>query len=347
VAMALAVLGKITWRRWWGYPVRVRELVRPGHLAAGLAVALAVSVLFFTSFFTHWRGPLDSVLCYGSYLHRSGGAGLHQHPWHYYLKMLLYTHYARGPWWSEAFIMLLALVGFVAVMLREGVPEATTPLARFVAFYTLFLTAIYCVVPYKTPWCLLGFLHGMILLAGVGAVVVVRVVPKLPLKLAACVLLAAGAAHLGLVAYRGSYRFCADRRNPYVYAHSSSDIVRLARRAEAIAALHPAGHDMLVHVVAPDRDYWPLPFYLRRFRRVGYWGELPPQLDAAMIIFAAGTQKALDARLRQGKPPDWKLDSAYQTDGFYGLRPTVHLLAYIPRDLWEKFIATRAAPASP
>jgi hypothetical protein len=28
------------------------------------------------------------------------------------------------------------------------------------AFYTLILLALYSAIPYKTPWCLLGFLHG-------------------------------------------------------------------------------------------------------------------------------------------------------------------------------------------
>ena len=36
------------------------------------------------------------------------------------------------------------------------------------------MLVVYSAIPYKTPWCLLGFLHGMILLAGVGAVVLVR-----------------------------------------------------------------------------------------------------------------------------------------------------------------------------
>ena len=41
---------------------------------------------------------------------------------------------------------------------------------RFLGFYTLLMATAYSVIPYKTPWCLLGFLHGMVLLAGIGAV---------------------------------------------------------------------------------------------------------------------------------------------------------------------------------
>ncbi len=48
-----------------------------------------------------------------------------------------------------------------------AVPEECFP--RFLAFYTLVLTGLYAIIPYKTPWCMLSFLDGMILLAGVGA----------------------------------------------------------------------------------------------------------------------------------------------------------------------------------
>ena len=45
---------------------------------------------------------------------------------------------------------------------------------RLIAFYTFWMTVIYTVLPYKTPWCLLNFLYGMILLAGIGAAAVMR-----------------------------------------------------------------------------------------------------------------------------------------------------------------------------
>ena len=331
-AMGLAVLGKVTWRRWWGYPVRVRHLVDWRHLAAGLAVAVVVSVVFFTSFFTHWRGPLDSVLAYTNYLKRSGGAGVHDHPWHYYLKMLAFTQEARGPWWSEALIMALAAVGFVAVMLREAVPEATTPLARFIAFYTLFLTAIYCVVPYKTPWCMLSFLHGMILMAGVGVVVLVHAVRKLPLKIAVGLALAFGAWHLAGEAHRASYRFQADDRNPYVYGHTSSDLLNLVRQVDQFAHVHPADEPMIVELIAPEADYWPLPFYLRRYPVV----YPPTEYEPSLII----CHEAIEDK--PGEP--------YEFVGVHGLRRTVHLWLYARKDLkakWEAYVSTLPPPAEP
>ena len=137
-----------------------------------LAVAALVAVLFYSSFLTNPRGPLDSLLAFRHYFDRSGGDGsaaLHQQPWYYYLKLLCYTKNAPGPWWSEGLILALAAVGITASV-RGRVPAPIHPdLAFFLALYTLALTAAFALIPYKTPWNLLGFLHGMILMAGIGA----------------------------------------------------------------------------------------------------------------------------------------------------------------------------------
>jgi uncharacterized protein (TIGR03663 family) len=334
-AMGLAVSAKLRWRRWWGYPIRIGPLINGRHVAAALAAAAATSVLFYSSFFTNLRGPLDSLRAYTSYLSRgAGAAGLHDQPWHYYLKTLIFTQHLRGPWWTEGLILVLAIFGFVSVMVKTSAPEARAPLVRFVAFYTLFLTAAYSIIPYKTPWCMLGFLHGMILLAGVGAVVLVELVPTRAAKGLACLLLALAAYHLAGQAYKQNFTFYrTDRSNPYVYAHTSTDLMNLVQRVEDIAQVAPEGHDMVIKVIAPESDYWPLPWYLRRFPKVGYWSELPQDPDAAIVIAAIELRQELEARLR-GK---------YFTE-IVGLRPSVHLLAYIRQDLWDAFLKTREGP---
>ena len=74
-----------------------------------------------------------------------------------------------GPSWSEGLIVALAAGRILWQRCADGLL-----LLRLIAFYTFWLTLIYTVLPYKTPWCLLGFYHGMILLAGAGAVLLWR-----------------------------------------------------------------------------------------------------------------------------------------------------------------------------
>ncbi|MHC4506504.1 MAG: flippase activity-associated protein Agl23 [Planctomycetota bacterium] len=327
-----------------GRNVPVRAYLKPKVLALAAAVGLAISFVLFSSFFTDMRGPVDSVLTYLVYLGRGAGGGLHDHPWHYYLGMLAYARYGPGPWWSEGLILLLALAGAAAALAPEGftirgrepLGRTNVALARFLAFYTLIMTVVYAAIPYKTPWCMLGFLHGMILLAGVGAVAIVRCMPNVPAKAVVALALAAGGLHLARQAERASLdrRFHCSPRNPYVYAHTLVGHVKMMERIGEIGEIAPEGHDMLVVVVAPEDGQWPHPWYLRRFRHVGYWpkvGDLPEGISPAAVVASAEFYPELSR----------KLPGEYSLPSHGGLRPAVLQMLQIRRDLWDEFMKPR------
>lgn len=305
------------------------------HLAGALAVCCGVSVLFFSSFFTNLRGPLDSLRSYAVYLFRAGGDSAHVHPPHYYVKLLTYARWGRGPVWSEALVVALAVAALVALVVRKGLGGAHPAFIRFLAVYTLSVTLVYSTIPYKTPWCMLSFLHGMILLAGVGAVAVVNALKKLPLRMSMGLLLAVGVLHLGWQAHRASHdrRHYASPNNPYVYAHTSTDLLGLVKRVNELADVHPHGRYMLIRVVASPHDTWPLPWYLRRFENVGYWHEiqsLPATVEAPIVIVSSAMDRTVAERLHR----------RCQTE-YFGLRPGVLLRMYISSDLWDALLGTR------
>jgi uncharacterized protein (TIGR03663 family) len=328
-----------------------------GIVVAAVA-ALATAIVFFSSFFTHWSGVLDAVRAYTTYFQRAGGDGLHAHPFSYYLALLADSRWGTGatsgPWWSEGLILTLAVVGMIEALRPRKVALRVIPsehgelqdtvipaLLRFLAFYTLALTLVYAIIYYKTPWCALGFLHGMILLAGVGVAAILRWTPTWPLKTLAGLVLVALAAQLGWQAWQAGTRFSADPRNPYVYAHTSTDILKLVREVDDVAAASPDGRRLLIKVITPE-NYWPLPWYLRNFQpgRVGYYQEVPDDPDAAVIITSPECEVALEARLR----------GRYNSQSMFGLRPDVLLRVYVQEDLWDAAMARRSgavAPASP
>ncbi len=333
VAMGIAYGWLVLRRRaragqpWW--QLRRRQLYPP---LLALGAAAIVASLFYSSFLANPLGPLDSLLAFRHYFDRSGGDGsaaLHQQPWYYYLKLLAFTKDAPGPWWSEGLILLLAAIGLGASF-RGRVPAVINPeLAVFLAIYTLCLTVAFALIPYKTPWNLLGFLHGLILMAGIGAATVFHRLPWISARIGWLLLLLAGAAQLAGQASRANGRFGADPRNPYVYAHSVPDVVRLAQRIKEIAALHPDGRSMRVHFITPD--YWPLPYYLRQMDRVGYWNEIPAAPEAPVMVVSADLQERLESQLR---------DRYHAT--FYGLRPGVLLVLNIRQDLWDRYLQMKS-----
>lgn len=295
------------------------------HLAFAVLAALTVWLLLFTSLFRNWQGLADSVLTYLPWLNRAGGNSPHIHPWSFYLERLAWFHPARSPVWSEGLILALAAAGAGVSWLGK-----TTPLHRFLTLYTIGLTVIYCVISYKTPWCLLGFYQGMLVLAGIGAAALVNSFRTGVLKLTSVAILAILAGQLTWQAWRASFQYPADRRNPYVYAQTVPDILNLVRKAEGIARVAAEGHDTVVKVVAPGSEYWPLPWYLRRFNYIGWFDQLPPDPFAPIVIVAA----KLDARL------DEKSDKRWIMAGLSELRPGVFFELYVELELWKQYVAT-------
>jgi predicted membrane-bound mannosyltransferase len=160
----------------------------------------------------------------------------------------------------------------------------------------------------------------------VGAVLS-RWLPRLLPRLLVGAVLLAATAHLGWQAYRASYVVPADPCNPYVYAHTTPNMVQLYEKLEELAAASPVGHEMQIQVILRDNYYWPLPWYLRKFdrRRICYSKQIPDDLGAPIVIAVPEHDAAVDARLRD----------THRMTGFYALRPQVFLLLFVRDDVWE------------
>jgi uncharacterized protein (TIGR03663 family) len=320
--MAAALALTVLWQR------NASGDVRRWALVGGVTAAVVVSVVFFSGFFTNAKGPWDSVRALTTYLGRAGGGGVHEHPWYYYLHILTYWRGGGGPVWSEGLTIGLGLVGIAAAVKGRG-------LARFLAIYALLMAVVYSAVPYKTPWCMLSVLHALTLLGGIGAVTLVRT-PRHRLAQAAVagLLLIAGAQLAWQANRASSERYCANERNPYVYAHTLYSAADLAAQLESLTRVTFDGHHLLIKVMV--ENCWPLPWYLRGFDRVGYWETVPDRPDADVILASSTLQSELEPRLK----------AIYQVNT-RGLRRDERLLVYIRQDLWDAFTEhlLRAPPA--
>ena len=325
-AMTLAAIATA----WWTLPRPVSfrglfALVPLNHFVCAFTATFIIWLLLFSSFFTNFRGLLDSVLTYFPWLKRAAGESPHIHPWYFYFQRLAWFNPVKGPAWSEGLILILALGGAVIAFTRKQ-----SPFLRFLALYTIILTAIYSAISYKTPWCLLGFYHGMILLAGVGAAALIESFRSRAIQVAIALIIVAFTVQLTTQAWRANYAFASDQRNPYVYAQTVPDILNLIKRAEGIAAVSPTGFQTVVKVIAPESDYWPLPWYLRRFEHIGWYDKIPEDPFAPIIIVSSH----LDARL------DDKSDRKWIMAGLTELRPRQFFELYVELDLWKKYVET-------
>ena len=207
----------------------------------------------------------------------------------------------------------LGLVGILRAVTCRAHHEPRALFLRFLAFYTLGLTCLYSIIPYKTPWCLLGFLQPLIYMAGLGAGTILRGVRYPFLQASVGALLLLGTLQLGWQSYRTNFKLYEDLQNPYVYAHTSKDLLKMVQRIEEIAASLPSKEDLWVQIIASD--YWPLPWYLRGLSQVGYWDAPQGEANAPLIITDAKTHPLLEAQLE-----------GQYTTSYFSLRPEVFLL---------------------
>ncbi|MCC7492456.1 MAG: TIGR03663 family protein [Fimbriimonadaceae bacterium] len=333
-ALALGLLGRPGWR------AGRREL---GLL---LAVTGLVAAGVLSNCGQHPGAALDYFRSYAPWFSRAGGTELHDQGPLYYLRLLAYSHkFPPGPWFSEGLLLGLAAVGLGAV-LRRRLPAGADPrLARLIAVYTVVLTAVYSALPYKTPWCLLGFQVGLLLLAGLGAAALLAT-PHRGLRAACAVGLLLLAGHYGWQATRVVYKYAADRRNPYAYSPTAPYITDLRDTVDRLQRARRPGEALYATVFSPDEYYWPLPWYLKALgpEQVGYYVGGTTFQAAPLVLLHVPAEGATTAWTPFYRRAVAQLQRTHVQGDHLGLRYKVKYETWIAKELWERYLQTPPPP---
>ncbi len=118
-----------------------------------------------------------------------------------------------------------------------------------------------------------------------------------------------------------------DRYYVYVYAHTRRETLALVEQIDQLAQRTHQGSQMGITIVSPD--YWPLPWYLRNYNRVGYHGRISPSTEP-VILASAG--EAEEVQTTYGDRYH-QIHSGFNLVGSFPLRPGVDLLLYTRREL--------------
>jgi predicted membrane-bound mannosyltransferase len=105
----------------------------------------------------------------------------------------------------------------------------------------------------------------------------------------------------------------------YVYAHTNRDFLGLINEIETIAAANPAKKDIGITIVSPE--HWPMPWYLRDYTHVGYWGRIVPTSEPIVIALQSQAPS-----VQQMLGNDYKLYSTHE------LRPGNTLVMFVKKD---------------
>ncbi|HEU4766692.1 MAG TPA: flippase activity-associated protein Agl23 [Pyrinomonadaceae bacterium] len=278
-------------------------------LSAAIAVIVFVflNVLFYSSFFSNSQGVYDALKTFEIW--KKTGETAHVHaPYQY----LIWLASQEGP------ILFTAVIGAAMVVIRPK-----NAFALFVALWAFGLVAAYSLIKYKTPWLVLNFVVPLALIGGY-VMQVVYDLERGQLRLVAVLLvitLSVGVYQtidLNFVNYDND-----DSYYVYVYAHTKRGMLELVDNVEQLAAERDKSQTGIT-IVSPD--YWPLPWYLRNYSRVGYYGRMAPSTEH--LIIASEAQKT---EMEQNFSAVYRQVESKDAGGSYELRPGVKLLLYVRR----------------
>ncbi len=268
-----------------------------------LFVFAFVNILFYSSFFTNAKGVGDSLQTY--MIWAKTGKQEHVHPFYQHAFWLM---------WMESPALMLGIVGaFVAVV------RANNRFALFAAQWAFGILAAYSIVPYKTPWLALNFIIPLAV-AGGYAINEIYSWSKRGERLFVLAVLLIAAGFSGYQSIKLNFFRYDDDRYIYVYGHTYREFVPMVDEIKRIGQQTGLNEDLDIAILSPD--YWPLPWYLRDYKRIGYFGQISPTNSSLVIINISQEPQLLTT-----------LEGRYKRLKNYPLRPGVVLVIYARNDL--------------
>lgn len=283
----------------------------PGLVAmwalAAIMLFVSVYILFYSSFFTYSQGIGDSLKTFEIWA--KTGKKEHVHEWYTYLSWL---------WEEEAAILALGAAGALL-----AVWHARSRFAVFAALWTGGIIAAYSLIPYKTPWLTLNFIIPLAITGGYGVDLMYRrAAGGQGVRALVLVVLAAALTFCGYQMFQLNFRHYDDEQYVYPYAHTVRGVLPLVDQINRFAADTGMGKQITISLTSPD--YWPLPWYLRDYKHVGYSGRIAVS-DEQLVIGSEAQEFELQTLLGE----------RYRRIDAYPLRPGVTLVLYTRRDRAE------------
>ena len=269
-----------------------------------LGVFIVMGILLFTWFGQNWRALADLGRAGPHLAARAAGEG-HEKPFGYYFHLI-----------APTFILFpLAILG-VYTAIRDAVAGVRMA-GLLLAIYGPLVFLVYSAIPYKTPWLALNLWLPLALLAGVGVGGIWWQLKNSAGRWAVSIAVVVLLAMLGRQTKTLAFDKPADEKNPLAYAHTVEDLLRLPPRLGQLARDEKLAQPLIAVVAA---DPWPLPWYLRKFARAGFWQPDQDPGTADFYITSPEAAEKLGGKLKDRRPE------------FFGERPEVVIILWPPQE---------------
>jgi uncharacterized protein (TIGR03663 family) len=288
----------------------------PGSLfilaVAALSVFLIVNVLLYSSFFTNYpQGLYDSLKAFQVWTRT--GTQLHVQPW---------TKYFVWMWQKETAVLILGWVG-IGFALWYG----RNRFAIFSALWAFGIILAYSLIPYKTPWLMLNFVLPLSITGGYAVEKIYALTKSKNLKVLAPALLAAAVCVSGDQTISLNFFRYDDPSAVYPYAHTFREFMPLLDQIKR--AVQAAGTGDQTEIAVTSTEYWPLPWYLRQYPNIRFYGRLMA-VEAPIVV---GTAPQTEELITVLGPRYALVMEGAGPGGVFPMRPGVGQVLFVRRDL--------------
>ncbi len=248
-------------------------------LASGFAVGIVFIVLCYTAFFMDQDGMRKFFQAFELWSDTGSKGNGHQKPWDYWISLMA----------SYEWVCLLGLMvtPFFAIRGKGWI--------RLLAWSTAFHFIGYTVVAYKTPWCMLSFTWGLVLLASSGLAWLIR---SGKASIVGWGILGVMVVQAGAASWDVAWKSPDQDGHPYIYGQTYRDLVDQNDVMWAEINARPGSKDS-VRVQVVSAFTWPLPYLFGGIRMAAFHGHdnAPAALDADWVWMDKTFEPELAPRL--------------------------------------------------
>lgn len=256
-----------------------------GILAAGLSILLIV--FFYSGNFLDFSSLKGLYQTFAAWFQTGVQAAGHEKttyqigPVNYYWVFLM----ARYEW--------PALAGLAACLRYIAPSDARL---RYTAIMAGGVLLAYSIIPYKTPWCIISILWPFYLILGALLGEWAELWKKRFLPWLVMAPLFAGSL---VLCWRLNFEKFADDKEPYVYVQTYPEITHFTGPLLSLAAKDPVNYHMGGLILLDS--YYPLPWLLGDFTRVGYYNkdQHPSDWNAGFIAIEKAREAEVEKHLNQ------------------------------------------------
>ena len=318
---------------------RKKIIITPLNLSLVFLTALVISILFYSSFLSNPKGIIDSITTFGHYFNKANTNQNHIYPWYYYLKLMLYTN-NHLIFYSSIPIFIFSILGFY-FSFSHNIKIGNGYFFKFVAIFSFTQAIIYSFISYKTPWLVLNFWVGFLIIAALGIYYTYKSIRKRTIKNMFTILITMVLFHNVYQLYITSFKYPYQPENPFTYSQPTDNIIVISNKIINVVKTLPKGNDTFVNIIAKDNDYWPLPWYLRKLNNVAWNNKVPDTIfNFPIILSTPNFENELIEKLYTLPPAGKKNLYIPLFSEYLEIRPGIEMRGYIQKDFYDTYLRT-------